>query len=117
MPADEREMRCKNKKGYLKIHVAVNVKSKKILSMGVADEHVHDSKPLTGLVDGAIKSNSMKSEIGKLIVDSSYDSNDIFRYMRHGHNSRSLIFILLPCYQVPSIYFIDFRLDLFFIQL
>src|SRR6476659_643302 len=31
----------KNKKGYLKIHVAVNVKSKKILSMNVTDEHVH----------------------------------------------------------------------------
>jgi Transposase DDE domain len=35
----------KNKKGYLKIHIEVNVKSKKILSMmKVTDEHVHDSK-------------------------------------------------------------------------
>ncbi len=33
-------------KGYLKIHVAVNVKSKKILTMKVTDEHVHDSKVL-----------------------------------------------------------------------
>ncbi len=41
-------MECKNKKGYLKIHVvAVNVKTKKILSMKVtADEHIHDSKAL-----------------------------------------------------------------------
>jgi hypothetical protein len=38
-------------------------------------------------------------------------------YLRHGHNSRSLVFILLPCYQVPSIYFIDFGLDAFFLQL
>ncbi len=29
-------------------------------------------------------------------------------YLRHGHNSRFIIFILSPCYQVPSIYFIDF---------
>jgi hypothetical protein len=37
----------KNKKEYLKIHVAVNVKTKKILSMKVTDdEHVHDSKAL-----------------------------------------------------------------------
>ena len=35
------------KKGYLKIHVAVDVKSKKILSMKVTDEHVHDSKVLS----------------------------------------------------------------------
>ena len=46
------------KKGYLKIHVAiVNVKSKKILSMKVTDEHVHDSKPLPELVDNIIKSD------------------------------------------------------------
>src|SRR6476659_3508846 len=41
----------KNKKGYLKIHVAVNVKSKKILFIKVTDEHVHDSKALPELVE------------------------------------------------------------------
>jgi len=45
-----------NKKGYLKIHVAVNVKTKKILSIKVTDEHVHDSKVLPGLINDAIKS-------------------------------------------------------------
>jgi Transposase DDE domain len=30
-------------KGYLKIHIAVDVKTKKILSVKVTDEHVHDS--------------------------------------------------------------------------
>ncbi len=29
-----------NKKGYLKIHVAVDIKTKKILSIKVTDEHV-----------------------------------------------------------------------------
>jgi hypothetical protein len=48
-----------NKKGYLKIHVAVNVKTKKILSMKVTDEHVHDSKALPGLIENIIKSDSM----------------------------------------------------------
>ncbi len=47
------------KKGYLKIHVAVNVKTKKILAMRVTDEHVHDSKELPELVNGVIKSNNM----------------------------------------------------------
>ena len=45
------------KKGYLKIHMAVNVKSKKILSIKVTDEHVHDSKALPELVENIIKSN------------------------------------------------------------
>jgi hypothetical protein len=73
----------KNKKGYLKIHVAVNVKTKKILSMKVTDEHVHDSKALPELVDEAIKSDNMllAATIGKLFADGAYDNNDIFRYL------------------------------------
>ncbi|HEY6537197.1 MAG TPA: transposase [Candidatus Nitrosocosmicus sp.] len=34
----------KNKKGYLKIHIAVNVKTNKILSKKVTDEHIHDRR-------------------------------------------------------------------------
>ena len=57
----------KNKKGYLKIHIAVNVKTKKILSMKVTDEHVHDSKALPELVENIIKSDNIVT-IGKLFV-------------------------------------------------
>ena len=73
-------MEYKKKKGYVKIHVAVNIKSKKILSMKVtaADEHVHDSKAVPELVNGVIKSNSI-TIIGKLFADGAYDGNDIFR--------------------------------------
>ena len=72
----------KNKKGYLKIDVTVNVKTKKILSMKVTDEHVHDSKPLPELVNGVIKSDSMTTTaIGKLFADGAYEGNEIFRYL------------------------------------
>jgi hypothetical protein len=72
----------KNKKGYLKIHVAVNVKNKKILSIKVtADERVHDSKALPGLVENVIKSNSVTAAIGKLFADCDYEGNEIFRYL------------------------------------
>jgi hypothetical protein len=67
------------KEGYLKIHVAVNVKSKKILSIKVTDEHVHDSKPLPELVDSILKSDGMTTAIGKLFGDGAYDDNEIFR--------------------------------------
>ncbi len=71
-----------NKKGYLKIHIAVNVKTKKILSMKVTDEHVHDSNALPELVNDVIKSDSMTATTtGKLFVDDAYDDNDIFRYL------------------------------------
>ena len=79
------------KKGYLKIHIAVDVKTKEILSMKVTDEHVHDSKPLPELVDGIIKSDR-KLTVGKLFADGAYDSNDIFRYLSDNG--------ILPCVKV-----------------
>ncbi|HEY6535265.1 MAG TPA: transposase, partial [Candidatus Nitrosocosmicus sp.] len=44
-----------NKKGYLKIHIAVNIKTNEILPMKVTDEHVHDSKALPELIDNVIE--------------------------------------------------------------
>jgi hypothetical protein len=75
---DENQMEYK-KERIFEINVAVDVKSKEILSIKVtADEHVHDSKALSELVDGIIKSNSM-TIMGKLLADGAYDVNDIFR--------------------------------------
>ncbi|HXT83348.1 MAG TPA: transposase, partial [Verrucomicrobiae bacterium] len=79
------------KKGYLKIHVAVNIKTKKILSMKITDEHVHDSKALPGLVNEIIVSDK-KITLGRLFADGAYDGNDIFRYL--GDNG------ILPCIKV-----------------
>ena len=46
---------CKNKKGYLKIHiVTVNIKNKKILSIKVTDEHAHEGKAFPELVENII---------------------------------------------------------------
>jgi Transposase DDE domain len=80
-----------NKKGYLKIHIAVNVKSKKILSMKVTDEHVHDSKALPELVENIIKLDNVTA-IGKLLGDGAYEGNDVFRYLSNNG--------ILPCIKV-----------------
>ena len=78
---DERKMAYKNKKGYLKIHVAVNVKTKKILSIKVTDERVHDSKALPDLVNDVIKLDK-KITVGKLIDEyGAYEGNEIFRFI------------------------------------
>ena len=64
------------RKGYLKIHIAVDVKTKKIFSIKVTDEHTHDSKALPGLIDGVIKPDSMTptaATIGKLFADRAYE--------------------------------------------
>ena len=78
------------RKGYLKIHIAVDVKSKKILSMKVTDEHIHDSKMLPELVQNIIKSNSVT--VSKLFADGAYDSNGIFRCLADNG--------ILPCIKV-----------------
>jgi hypothetical protein len=79
------------KKGYLKIHIAVDIKTKKILSMKVTDEHVHDSKALPELVDNIARSDNVTT-IGKLFADGAYDSNDIFRCISDNG--------ILPCIKV-----------------
>ncbi len=82
------------KKGYLKIHIAVDIKTKKILSIKVtADEHVHDSKALPELVDNIARSDNVTTAIGKLFADDgAYDGNDIFRYLSDNG--------ILPCIKV-----------------
>ena len=65
----------------MKIHIAVNVKTKKILSIKVtADEHIHDDgKVLPELIENVIKSDK-KITIGNLFADDgAYEGNDIFR--------------------------------------
>ena len=79
------------RKGYLKIHIAVDVKSKKILSMKVTDEHIHDSKMVPELVDEIIDSDSITT-IGKLFADGAYDSNAVFRCLADNG--------ILPCIKV-----------------
>ncbi len=66
------------KRGYLKIHVAVDIKRKRILSLQVTSEQVHDGKVLPKLVDDiTIKNNKI---IDMTIADSAYDSNNNFQF-------------------------------------
>ena len=55
-----------NRKGYLKIHVAVDIKTKEILALEVTDEKVHDGRMLKKLVDHVLDSSSSKSNMAKV---------------------------------------------------
>ena len=64
-------------KGYLKIHVAVDIK-KKIVSLDVTSEEVYDDgSRLKELVDNALENNTLK----RVIADGEYDSNENFQYL------------------------------------
>ena len=61
-------MEYKKERVFENTCIAVNVKSKEILSIKVTDdEHVHDSKALPELVENIVKSDSVTA-IDKLLV-------------------------------------------------
>ena len=67
----------KVKRGYLKIHIAVDTKSKKIMALDVTSEKVGDGKRLRKLVDEA----SEKAKVSNVLADGAYDSKKNFRYL------------------------------------
>jgi transposase len=69
------------RRGYLKIHVAVDIKNKKIVSLEVTSEEVHDGKMLKKLVDNASENNNVKS----VLADGMYDSNKNFLHLSKNH--------------------------------
>jgi Transposase DDE domain len=69
----------KVKRGYLKIHIAVDIKRKRILSLDVTSEQVHDSQVLPVLIDDiTIKQNKI---VNTVITDGAYDNNNNFQYL------------------------------------
>lgn len=71
-----------NRKGYLKIHVAVDIKTKKIIALEVTDEKVYDGKMLKKLVNHVLDSREPKTvKIKSVLADGAYDSNPNFVYL------------------------------------
>jgi len=69
--------RFKVRKGYLKIHIAVNVETKQIVAFDVTREYVHDGTRLEGLVE----ESSRKVEVKGVIGDGAYDSRGNFNLL------------------------------------
>ena len=78
---DEKWNVLNRKRGYLKIHVAVNIKTKEILALEVTDEKVHDGKVMKNLVEGVLNNNH-NIKIKSFIGDGAYDSNENFTYLQ-----------------------------------
>lgn len=67
----------RTRRGYLKIHIAVDVKRKRILALEVTDENVGDERMFQPLLEEA----SRKGKIAKTIGDGAYDTKSSFRYL------------------------------------
>jgi hypothetical protein len=69
------------KKGYLKIHIVVNIKTKEILALDITDEKVHDGKMLKKLVNQVLKIKPYKIKIRSVLADGAHDTNENFQYL------------------------------------
>lgn len=65
------------RRGFLKIHVAADVKTKKILSLKITDGRSHDAQHPPSPVEQAEKNGN---KIVKILADGAYDSKNNFSY-------------------------------------
>ena len=67
----------KVKRGFIKIHIAVDTKTKQILAIEVTREDVGDGRMLKRLVDGS----ASRAALNGVIADGAYDSKNNFRML------------------------------------
>lgn len=67
----------KKRKGYLKIHFAVNTKTKEVDAFEVTTEETGDTRMFKVLVDGASEVN----DVDGVVADAAYDSKDNFNHL------------------------------------
>jgi len=64
-------------RGFIKVHIAVDTKTKQILAIEVTREDVGDGRMLRRLVNGS----QSKAALGRVIADGAYDSKSNFRML------------------------------------
>ena len=67
----------KVKRGFIKVHIAVDTKTKQILAIEVTREDVGDGRMLGRLVEGSVG----KANVKRVIGDGTYDSKNNFRML------------------------------------
>jgi hypothetical protein len=67
----------RKRKGYIKIHVAVDTRTKRVVSIEVSDEKTHDREKLKPLVKKAKK----RVRVKKVLGDGGYDSHENFDFL------------------------------------
>jgi IS5 family transposase len=78
----------KVRKGWLKIHFAVDTKTKQIVALEVTDERVGDIKKFKKLV----RKSSKTKNVEKVLADSAYDSNENYKFL----NSKNIVAGIKP---------------------
>ena len=67
------------KRGYLKIHLAVDIRKKRIVSIHVTSDRIHDGQVLPELVNDI--TTKQNKQVDTVIADGAYDSNNNFQFL------------------------------------
>ena len=70
-------LRWRRRRGFLKIHITVDVKTKQIVAMEVTDERAGDGGMLRLLVEQA----GVRCSVEKALADGTYDSRENFAFL------------------------------------
>jgi hypothetical protein len=73
----------KKRKGWIKVHLAIDAKSFNIVSLSITDEKVHDSKEFKKVMDPVVKKTKV------VYADKGYDSKEIYNYLSNNGNRSS----------------------------
>jgi len=77
MKVARRSMVKEARKGWIKVHVAFDLKRKKVVRIEVTDKKVHDSQRSRELVEDAKKEARKKDKrVSKVIADKGYDTHE-----------------------------------------
>lgn len=71
----------KKKRGWIKVHIAVDAKTKEILAIEVTDERVTDNKEFEPLLNQCEKTLQGRS-ISLVLADGAHDTRDAFNYLK-----------------------------------
>jgi hypothetical protein len=70
------------RKRWIKLHIALDLKSKRVVAVEVTDERVKDLQKAKELVQESKKKAEEKGKsISKVIADAGYDTHELFRYL------------------------------------
>ncbi|GBC74567.1 hypothetical protein HRbin05_00609 [archaeon HR05] len=67
------------KKHYIKIHFAINVKTKEIIDMRITNDDIADSKAALDMLKDIVKDNKIK--IDKIYADGAYDNISLYKLL------------------------------------
>jgi len=76
---NKKKHKKKSRKGWIKIHAAVDVESKQLVALEITEENIHDSKmamPIVQKVETKAKNRGKK--LDKVLADKGYDTRNIF---------------------------------------